>query len=292
MTATVDPQGECGPPGNGLTANNATVLCASAPSSAVCNGDSGGGLVTTTGAPVLVGVVSAGETACNTGSHGLFTYTGAPEILQFIQGNDHPPAAPRETAGTFLQLKWNPPLVVGNTFSCTTGGWDAAQPRFTYSFVDTATGKVLQTGPGTTYHIPATATGATVRCEVAISNDGGTALAESNTTAAVKPAPQVKILKVGALAGARGHDLKMRISLQYPAGLWGKFAVCVVPPKSVAGRLCRSTMNADGSSGIMPFVFDFRIKPTAVVGNARLTIDAVAGVSHASSTAPLTILRG
>jgi hypothetical protein len=291
MTATVDPQGGCGAPAGGLTPNNGITLCASSPAGAVCNGDSGSGLVTTTGAPVLVGVVSSGASGCDSGSHGAFAYTGAPEILQFVQGNDHPPTAPRETASTFLQLKWDPPLVVGNTLSCSTGGWAPGQPQLSYSFVDTADGTVLQSGPRTTYLIPASAIGATVVCEVAASDDGGTTLEETDPSPPVKAAPQVRILKVGALDGTPGRAVRLRVSLQSPLGLWGKFAVCVVPPQPVAGRLCRSTVNADGSSGIFPFVFNFRVKPTAPIGRSQLGITAVAGVSHASATAPLTISR-
>ena len=291
MTATVDPQGVCSPSGRGLTDNNGITLCATSPSSAVCNGDSGSGLVTTTGTPVLVGVVSAGATGCETGSHGIFAYTGAPEILQFVQGNDNPPTAPRETAATFLQVKWDPPLVVGNTLSCSTGGWAAPQPSFVYSFVNLADGSVLQTGSRTKYLVPASAVGATIVCEVTASNAGGTMLEETDPTSAVKAAPQVRILKVGALDAARGHALKLRVSLQTPVGLWGKFAVCIRPPHAVAGRLCRSTVNADGSGGIVPFNFDFRVKATAPIGTSRLVISAVAGVSHATATAPLTISK-
>src|SRR5262245_52674430 len=289
MTATIDPQGVCGP-GPGLMANNGITLCATSPSSAVCNGDSGSGLVTTTGTPVLVGVVSAGATGCEIGSHASFTYTGAPEILQFVQGNDNPPTAPRETAATFLRVKWDPPLVVGNTLSCATGGWAAPQPRFAYSFVNLADGTVLQTGR-TTYLVPASAVGATIVCEVTASNDGGTMLEETDPTPAVKAAPQVRILKVGALDAARGHALRLRVSLESPDGLWGKFAVCILPPHAVAGRLCRSTVNADGSGGIVPFNFDFRVKATAPIGTSRIVISAVAGVSHATATAPLRISR-
>jgi hypothetical protein len=240
---------------------------------------------------VLVGVVSAGATGCDTGSHATFTYTGAPEILQFVQGNDSPPIAPRETPTTFLQVKWDPPLVVGNTLSCSTGGWAAPDARFTYSFVDFADGTVLQSGPRTTYLVPPSAVGKTVVCEVAASNGGGTTLEETDATPAVKAAPQVRILKVAALEATRGHGLKLRVSLQSPVGLWGKFGVCIVPPHAVAGRLCRSTVNADGSGGIVPFNFDFRVKPTAPVGTSRLVITAVAGVSHATATAPLTISK-
>jgi hypothetical protein len=290
MTATVDPQGQCGSSGGGFTENNGIVLCASSPSGAVCNGDSGSGLVTTTGAPVLIGVVSAGSAGCDTGSHGIFTYTGAPEILQFVQGSDNPPSAPRETTATFLQVKWDPPLVVGNTLSCSTGGWAGPEPRFSYSFVDLADGTVLQTGKPT-YVIPATAGGAAIVCEVAASNDGGTTLEVTDPTPAVKPAPQVRILKVGALAGTRGHALDLHVSLRSPLGLFGRFSVCIVPPKSVAGKLCHSTLNADGGSGVFPFIFEFRVKPGAPVGRARLAITAVAGASHAAATTPLTISK-
>jgi hypothetical protein len=50
-------------------------------------------------------------------------------------------------------------------------------------------------------------------------------------------------------------------------------------------------VNADGSGGIIPFNFDFRVKATAPVGTLRLGITAVAGVSHATATAPLTISK-
>src|SRR5258707_11518723 len=100
----------------------------------------------TTGTPVLIGVVSAGSASCGSGTHGLFTYTGAPEILQFIQGVNTPPTAPRSNDNTFLEIKWDPPLVVGNTLSCTTSGW-VGQAQFTYMFVNSATGDVLQSGP-------------------------------------------------------------------------------------------------------------------------------------------------
>jgi hypothetical protein len=292
MTATVDPQGKCSSSGNGMTADNAVILCASSPTGAVCNGDSGSGLVTTSATPVLVGVVSAGANSCDVGSHASFTYTGAPEILQVVQGSDQPPTAPRETSSTFLEVKWDPPLVVGNKLTCATGGWTGGPAQLSYSFVDIADGTVLQSGPRTTYLIPASAVGATVVCEVAASDDGGTTLEETDPTPPVKAAPQVRIIKVGALDAKPGHALELRVSLQSPLGLWGKFAVCIVPPQSVAGRLCRSTVNADGSSGIFPFVFNFRVKSTAPIGTSRLGITAVAGVSRASATAPLTISRG
>jgi hypothetical protein len=290
MTAKVDPQGQCGDGGGGLIPDNAVILCATSPSSAVCNGDSGSGLVTTAGTPTLVGIVSA-SADCDPGDHAIYTYTGAPEIEQFIQGSDQPPAAPHETAATSLEVKWDPPLVVGNTLTCSTAGWSAPSVQVTYSYVDSTTGKVLQAGPSPAFLIPASASGATVVCEVAVSSTGGTAVEETEPTPHVKPAPQVSIVRVAPLSGTRGHAVSMRVSLKSPLGLWGKFAVCVVPPKSVAGRLCHSIQNADGNAGTFPFVFAFRVKPTAPVGGSRISIDAVAGVSHAVATAPLRISK-
>ena len=44
-----------------------------------------------------------------------YTYVAAPEIFDYIQGNQQPPAAPREDETTFVNLNWDRPLVVGTT---------------------------------------------------------------------------------------------------------------------------------------------------------------------------------
>ena len=67
-----------------------------------------------------------------------------------MQGNDAPPAAPRPSSTTFLHVTWDAPLVVGNTLSCSTGGWPTP-PQVTYSFVNSANGQVLQTGAKATF---------------------------------------------------------------------------------------------------------------------------------------------
>ena len=289
MTATVDAQGACGSNG-GLIDNNAILVCASSPSSAVCSGDSGSGLVTTAGSPVLIGVVSAGSSSCGSGTHGLFTYTGAPEILQFIQGVNTPPTAPRSNDSTALDIRWDPPLVVGNTLSCTTSGW-VGQAQFTYMFVSSATGDVLQSGPGAKYVIPASAVGDRVMCEVAASNSGGTALEETEATSAIKGAPQVRIAKLAPVLASPGGHVTVHVTLVSPVGLWGRFNVCVTLPARAGGHLCRSAKNADGSAGTFPFDFTFKIRPTAPVGSAKIAIAATAGLSSANATALLRISR-
>ncbi len=288
MTGTVDPQGVCSGSPGGLIANNAIEICESSGTSAVCNGDSGGGLVTTGATPTLIGVVSAGEPGCDPGSHSIFTYTGANEILAFVQGNDHPATAPREGTNG-IEVQWPRPLVVGDTLTCSPGDWPDAGATFAYSFVDSATNQTLETGPSPKFTIPSADKGATIFCEVAASNSGGTSLDETEATSAVAGPPQVRIVRVGPLTGTRGHGVLLRVSLVSAVGLYGKFSVCISPPAAVAGRLCRSTENAHGDSGIWPFIFNFRVKPKAPLGTSHITISAVAGLSTATASALLRI---
>jgi hypothetical protein len=290
MTATADAQGICSSSGGGYLSNNAILLCAASPSSAVCNGDSGSGLISTNGPPTLIGVASAGSTGCEPGSHGIFTYTGAPEILRFIQGENTPPSAPRETADTFLELDWDPPLVAGNKLSCSSGGWPA--PSHTaFSFVATGDGKVLQAGPSSTFQIPPADVGMTVRCEVAVSNDGGTTVAETEATAAIKPPPQLRIGRIAPVRATPGGLVQLTISLNAPAGLYGKYGVCASLPSKVGGRICKSVAGEDGSSGVFPFVLKFKIRPTSPLVTTKIAITGIAGLSTAKTTALLHIAR-
>ena len=178
LTGKVDAQGACGSSGRGLLEFNAIEICAWSPTSSVCNGDSGGGLVTAGPKPTLVGIVSAGAPGCEIGSRSLFTYTGAPEILSFIRGNDHPAAAPREGPNP-AGIRWNGRLVVGKTITCDHGDWPGTKARFSYSFVNSTTGVVLQRGPKARFTVPAGDRGVTIACRVAASNAGGTSLDES-----------------------------------------------------------------------------------------------------------------
>ena len=290
MTATVDAQGSCGgPTGASVLADDAIIVCASSATSAACNGDSGSGLVTAD-THILVGVVSAGSPACGAGSHTLYTYIGAPEILRFLQGDDQPPTAPRETSLTYVNLKWDPPLVVGNSLECSSGNW-AGSPTLTYSFLDADAGDVLQSGASSTYRIVSADVGHTIYCQVTASNDGGSAVDQTTTTFKVKPPPQLTILRIPPVAVAPGGDATLRISLHAPAGLWGKFGVCVTAPPRVGGRICSSEMNTDGASGNFPFTLRFRIKPSAPPIEARIAVAAVAGISRAHATAIVEISR-
>jgi hypothetical protein len=289
MTATVDAQGTCG--SDSLLDDNADFLCISSSTSAACNGDSGSGLVTTGGTPVLIGVASAGDQSCPPGSHTLFSYTGSPEILQFIQGNDHPPTAPRNETTDFPKLGWDSPArpVVGDTFDCDPGDWKTPDAQIAYSFVDAGTGHVLQSGPRGSFLVPAADAGAMVYCLIGVSNSGGTTLVRTTSTDPVGPVPTVRIVRVAPLEGSRGGTVSLRITLIAAPGLHGKFAVCLAPPPSVAGRLCKSTVNNDGEAETLPFVFQFRVKLGAPRATLPVAISAVAGLASAKTATTLRV---
>src|SRR5207237_47026 len=142
------------------------------PVSAVCNGDSGSGLVTD-GTHTIIGIASAGQPGCVVGSHVIFTAVGAPEIIRFIQGDEHPPIAPRRTDATYVRLFWDGPLRAGNTVGCDSGGWESSSvPQITYAFVRSDTGDVLQQGPKDSFTLTARQVGTSIFCRVLATNEG------------------------------------------------------------------------------------------------------------------------
>jgi trypsin len=291
LTAAVDQQGSCGGDANAVVPDaDAVALCAIPSAGTACTGDSGAGLVTTTGTPTLVGVVSAGPTGCGGGNAVILTYVGAPEILQFVQGNDQPPVAPRKTPATFVNLSWRGPLRVGNTLTCASGGWDGS-PTLGFAFVSAKDKTLLQSGPNATYALQPAAVGDTVFCTALAANAGGTAVLSTTTTPAVQPAPALAINPVAPVAAVRGRTVSVRIILEAAAGLSGKFGVCITPLLQVAGRACASQTVAPGSLGAFPFTVRLRIKPTAPVGTSRLSITGVAGPSTGTRTALVRVSR-
>jgi hypothetical protein len=293
MTGTVDPQDECGEftVTKIIGVDNAIILCTASPTSVLCSGDSGSGVVTTGGTPVLIGVANDSPAECTLGSRSISTYVGAPEILSFIQGNDQPATAPRPPpASTPYDFTWPRPLVIGDTLKCATHGWPASV-QVAYSFVNTATGDVLQTGTSGSYLLPATALGATIICTVALTNDGGTTLISAAATTAVQPVPQIKIQHVSPLNGKRGDRVALRVVLVSPLGLSGTLSVCAALPSSTGGRVCRSTHKLSRAAGNVPFTLTLRVKATASVGVTHVVINAIAGLSTASTTTLLRVTK-
>jgi hypothetical protein len=87
MSAVAQPQGVCGPLAVAVVASSdAAAFCAAAPGAAVCDGDSGAGLVTTGGRPVLVGVLDAAPAGCRPGTEAVYAFVGAAELRAFLAG--------------------------------------------------------------------------------------------------------------------------------------------------------------------------------------------------------------
>lgn len=293
MTGTVDPQNQCGEftVTKIIAVDNAIILCNASATSAICSGDSGSGVVTTGGTPVLVGVVNDSPAECTPGSRSISTYVGAPEILSFIQGNDQPPTAPRPPPeATPYDFTWPRPLVIGDELKCSTSGWPASV-QIAYSFVNTATGDVLQAGASGTYLVPPAALGATIACTVGLTNDGGTTLISAAATTAVGAVPQIKIQHVSPLSGQRGHRVVLRVVLVSPLGQAGTLSVCAALPPSTGGRVCRSTHKPSRAASNIPLTLTLTVKATAPVGVARVVVSASARLSSATATTQLRVTK-
>jgi hypothetical protein len=171
MTGSV---GRCGNPAA------AVCFCATSPSGAVCAGDSGGGLVSTTTTPILLGIATAAS--CLPGTIGWFANAGAPEIARFIEGDDDPPMAPREVESPSLRPAGRPR--VRERLGCLPGRWSGS-PTFAYSFVDER-GRVLQTSRSSWYRVRPADASHRIACRVAAANAGGTGTGETRSTPVVR----------------------------------------------------------------------------------------------------------
>jgi hypothetical protein len=291
LSGTVDEQGECGSFSNRvLPYDDAIAFCAAAATASVCNGDSGAALVTADPSHTIVGIASAGVTGCTPGSHALYTNVDAPEILEFIRGNDQPPAAPRAGLLTYVQLEARPPLAAGSTVRCTSGHWDGS-PSITYEFVDTRTNEVLQRDTRGSLLLASRLTGATIACRAIATNAGGTARIETNSSEAVGAAPKLEIERVPALTVHRGRSAQVRVWLDPGSGVTGKYGVCLTPPARIGARRCASQRITSEGGGRIALTITLRIGRGAPLGAAKVAVSAVAGSSRGASTTLLHVVR-
>ena len=264
---TVSDQGTCVNGANPLLREaNAIVLCAVAPGSGSCEADSGGGLVATA-SHELLGVLNGGECA----SRGALqsANVAAPEILRFIQGDDHPPSAPRVQPVTFVRLN-----AAGPVLSCSSGGWTGS-PRLTYAFVSTTDGRVLQRGAGTTYRLggrPASL----VSCRVTATTAGGTATLSSGRAATTVVA---LVPPIAPVAGRPGRSVTVRIGvrLEAPVPVSGRFGICVDASDAVARRACSTTTVRGRRSGLYAVAVTVHLGAKVPPGLVRAAVSAYAG---------------
>jgi Trypsin len=155
---------------------DAVILCASATGGSGCSGDSGSGL--TSGSPTtLVGVIDTIEVVsghiCGDGTDNGFANVAAPEIREFIEGNASPPRAPRGGG-----MSVNAVTRAGYPVTCEPGTWSGS-PTFTYTFVDSGKGQILQSGPSPTYELTTADAGRTIYCQLQATNAGGSGVART-----------------------------------------------------------------------------------------------------------------
>jgi hypothetical protein len=169
--------------------DDALFICASAPKGSDCFGDSGSGLTLTGSPATVIGVTDTVEIIegkpCLDGAVGGFANVAAPEIRDFIaEDAATPPRAPR---GGGASVQGAP--IVGGSLTCELGFW-SNDPTFTYLFVDSATGQILQRGSSSTYPLTAADTGRSILCEVLAANAGGTGIDRTAALAQVRPNAQ------------------------------------------------------------------------------------------------------
>jgi len=263
MTATLVDQGECLRPSDDTA--NGVVLCAFSGTSSPCSGDSGSALVLPGPPAIVMGVTRAAACRANTGSS--YADVSAPEILQFIQGNDNPPMAPRATSVSTLE---HPTAVmqVGQTLTCKPGGWTGS-PTYSYEFREGFNDTVLRSGPLSTYRLGDADAGRKLYCRVLATNDGGTTFDESDVSiSAVQTEPG---LSVEPTSVRRGGTATVRVKLVEWERPFGKVDVCVRLAPRVGGKICRTATPAGSTPTV---VMQLKVKATAPIVRARAAVSA------------------
>jgi len=231
--------------------NDAVLTCASSPSGTPCNGDSGSGL--TLGSPsTLVGVeddytLVSGK-RCVAGAENAFANVAAGEIQDFLDGSEEPPRAPRGGHAVIREAPIN-----DGVMSCDPGTWNG-NPTYTYTFLDSTDGQVVQQGASTTYAVPAAEVGHKILCEVQASNAGGVGMGRTPglLATAAAPVPQQPPPAAGGATTPTGH-----MSLAGTQVTVQSNGVALVKLECVGEATCRgkltltakSTVKAKGAKG-------------------------------------------
>jgi hypothetical protein len=197
LTTTLEFSGLCGEQADAL------FLCASTPSGSLCFGDSGSGLTLPGVTVSLVGIADFVEVidgkACLHGSGNGFVNVTAPEVQDFIKGVAEPEAPRGDPTATIAGA-----AVVGDSLTCGHGSWTGS-PAYSYSFINSAGGEVLQTGSSAAYLLTSADLGRTILCEVLATNAGGTGVGRSVelNPVVLPPPPEVTSLtpSEGPLSG-------------------------------------------------------------------------------------------
>lgn len=105
-------------------------ICAQSPTGTTCKGDSGGGLVSATTPPVLLGVASFTITGCPLAQPDGYTNLASPEIHRWLLGDENPSLAPDSQSPPILSGD----VSVGGKAFCNSPTW-SGQPKLKSLFV-------------------------------------------------------------------------------------------------------------------------------------------------------------
>jgi Trypsin len=285
---------------------NAVFLCASTSKGALCFGDSGSALILPGSPATQAGVadtteVSAGK--CFDGGLGGFANVAAPEIRDFIVGDSpDPPTAPRGGGASLLGAPAS-----GDTLSCERGSWSGL-PTFTYTFVNTVGGQVLQHGTSSTYPLTGADIGRTIDCLVAATNEGGTGIDQTSAVGPIRPtlAEEAALRKAAeesvqkaAAERKRAEEEAVAAALalaQKNGGAQGVAGIQEGAPAPVPDAKLASTALAASASGAVTIKVSCPAAESSCSGTVMLrTLDAVsAGAARAarSKKAILTLASG
>ncbi|HWA53516.1 MAG TPA: trypsin-like serine protease [Solirubrobacterales bacterium] len=270
-----------------------SVLCAWSASGAACPGDSGGGLVSSSDPPVLLGVSSFviyPSSACAAGNLTAYTDLSTGEIHSWLLGDDDPPQAPRADARPLLHGE----LWAGGTASCDAPEWSggpALTTKFLYTSPGTNATQVAQQGPSSKYALGPKDVGHSLSCVSVAANDAGTTEA-----AALRP----------VLIGGRATEL-VKVREARRAG--DRWQVLLSAAPSLRGRRLKAKWMAAATCEACPRLRSIAIgrrtqlvsPPLSRDGQARLSLRlpalTVGGVPYRGSTLrvrirPLGLARG
>jgi hypothetical protein len=259
----------------------ALFLCASAPNGSDCFGDSGSGLTLPGSTTVLVGVTDTTQVIdgkpCLDGSVGGFANVAAPEIRDFIVEDDlTPPRAPRG-GGVSISGVTEP----GHALSCEPGFW-TNDPTFTYIFIDSAGGQILQQGASSTYNLTGADIGRSMLCQVMAANAGGTGIVRTTPLPSVRRSVREEEEEAAAAkkheeeaAAAKKHEEEQAASTNVGKGSVAGFesvGAPVVPDAQLAGTALLSS-----SSGLVSIKISCPTSESSCSGMVTLrTLNAVA----------------
>lgn len=270
-----------------------SMLCAWSATGAACAGDSGGGLVTASDPPALVGVsnfVIYPSSACAAGNLTAYTDLSTLEIHSWLLGDAEPQQAPR---AKIRPLLWGD-LDAGGTAICDTPEWTGSPvvtTKFLYTTPGSYTPQIVQQGPSNKYALSSKDVGHSLTCVSIASNEGG-------TTEAASWRP--------TLIGGRATELLKVREASHEGRRW---QVLLAAAPSLRGKRLKAKWTAAAGCAVCPRIRAFPIgkrmrlisPPVPRDGQARLSLRlpalTVGGIPYRGSTLrvrlhPLGLARG